>query len=396
MNKLVIHNARIITPTCVTDSSSILIEDGRIKVVQEGRMDLENAEYVDACGNYLSPGFIDLHTHGAGNADFMDNSIEACLTIASTHAKHGTTLLFPTTLTSTDKELFSFFETYKKVKTMEYNGAVFGGIHLEGPYFSYKYRGAQDPRFLKSPNPNDYDRIMEHADGNIACWSLAPELPGAIEFGKVLIKKGIRPSIGHTEATYDDVLEAYKAGIRSMTHFYSAMEGITRKNAMRYAGCIEAGYLLEDIDVEIIADGVHVPKPLLELVFKIKGAEHIALVTDSMRAAGMPEGESILGSLKNGQEVLVEDGVAKMLDRTAFAGSVATADRLIRTMVKIVGLSICQAVQMMTATPARIAKLDDKKGAIKPGYDADLVIFDDNIDVKASFVKGKNIYNNFK
>lgn len=395
MNKLVIHNAKVITPTSVTDLSSVLIEDGIIKAVQEGKMDVENAGYVDACGNYLSPGFIDLHTHGAGNADFMDNSVEACLTIANTHAKHGTTLLFPTTLTSTDEELFSFFEIYKKANAMEYNGAAFGGIHLEGPYFSYKYRGAQDPRFLKNPNPDDYERIMERADGNIACWSVAPELPGAIEFGEILIKKGIRPSIGHTEATYDDVLKAYKAGFRSMTHFYSAMEGITRKNAMRYAGCIEAGYLLEDIDVEIIADGIHVPKPLLELIVKIKGCEHIALVTDSMRAAGMPEGKSILGSLKNGQEVLVEDGVAKMPDRTAFAGSVATADRLVRTMVKIAGLPVWQAVQMMTATPARITGLGDKKGAIKLGYDADLVIFDDDIDVKASFIKGKNIYNKF-
>jgi N-acetylglucosamine-6-phosphate deacetylase len=289
--------------------------------------------------------------------------------------------------------LFNTFDIYKQAKEKNTDGAAFGGIHLEGPYFAYEQRGAQDPRFLRNPDPKEYLEILDRSD-DIARWSIAPELPGALAFGRELVKRGIQPAIAHTNAIYEEVLDAFENGFRHITHFYSCMTGITRRNAFRYAGVIESGYLIDGMTVEIIADGVHVPESLLKLIYKIKGPENIALVTDSMRAAGMPEGRSILGGLKDGQEVLVEDGVAKLLDRTAFAGSVATADRLVRTMHQVGEVPLIDCVRMMTATPARIAGIDNRKGSLLPGKDADIVIFDENINIKTTIIEGNVIYKN--
>lgn len=390
MKKTKIFNGNILNPFINLGLGTIIIEDGKITGVEKGNVEVLGAEEIDVKGAYIAPGFIDLHTHGAGGSDFMDNTVEACLQIAHTHALHGTTLLYPTTLSAGDEELFQFFDIYKEAKKVNNNGAAFGGIHLEGPYFAYNYKGAQDPRFLSNPRPEHYNQILERSD-DIHRWSIAPELPGAIELGKTLVERGIIASIAHTEAIYEEVEVAHKAGYNLMTHFYSAMSGITRKNAFRYAGCLEAGYLMDEMDVEIICDGVHVPKPLLQLITKIKGADRVALITDSMRGAGMPDGKSILGSYKAGQEVLIEDGVAKLMDRSAFAGSVATADRLIRTMHQVAERPLTEAVTMMTATPARIAKVNDRKGKIEVGYDADLVVFDKDINIQMTMINGKAI-----
>jgi N-acetylglucosamine-6-phosphate deacetylase len=170
------------------------------------------------------------------------------------------------------------------------------------------------------------------------------------------------------------------------------MSGVTRRNAFRFAGVIESAYLLDDMDVEIIADGVHLPAPLLKLIYKIKGPDRIALITDAMRAADMPEGESVLGSFKNGLKVIIEDGVAKLPDRTSFAGSVATADRLVRTMLNLAEVPLVETIQMITETPARIMKVSDRKGSLAKGKDADVVIFNDQIEVQKTFVKGRLVY----
>lgn len=385
-----IYNGEIITPDKNLGLGTVLIEGNKIVAIEKGNVEFADSLSIDAKGGYISPGFIDIHTHGAGNADFMDCTEEACLTIARTHARYGATLIYPTTLASENKELFRFLDLYKRVKDQE-EGAAFGGIHLEGPYFSYTFRGAQDPKYLRNPAPEEYMQILDYTD-DIVRWSLAPELSGAFEFADELCKRGILPSIAHTDAIYEDIVEAKKHGFKHMTHFYSCMNGITRRNAFRHAGCIEAGYLMDDIYIEIIADGIHVPAPLMQLVAKVKGADKIALVTDSMRGAGMPEGKSILGSLTNGQEVIIEDGVAKMPDRQAFAGSVATTDRLIRNMHQQGGQSLTDAVKMMTLTPATMMRIDNHKGKIEVGYDADIVIFDKEINVEHTFVKGKKVH----
>ncbi|HEX8278999.1 MAG TPA: amidohydrolase family protein, partial [Segetibacter sp.] len=224
-------------------------------------------------------------------------------------------------------------------------------------------------------------------------WSAAPELKGAIEFGRCLKSKGILTALAHTDAVYEEVIVAFENGYTLATHLYSGMSGVTRKNAYRYAGAVESAFIIDEMDVEIIADGIHLPPPLLKLVYKIKGADKTALITDAMRAAGMPEGESILGNIDNGLKVLVEDGVAKLPDRSSFAGSVATTDRLVRSMVFMADVPLIDAIRMITTTPARILGISDKKGALVAGKDADIVLFDSSIEIEMTIVKGRIVYN---
>ncbi len=394
-NRLILKNGKVIFPEKIEENVTVVCENGKITGI------LNNEEFIpgnddvviDATHKYIAPGFIDIHTHGGGGHDFMDGTVEAYLGAAETHARYGTTALLPTTLTSTFDELINTFAVYKEAARKNTKGAKFLGLHLEGPYFAYNQRGAQDPKYLRNPEPEEYNRILSESD-DIVRWSLAPELPGAFDFGKVLVSKGILTSIAHSDAIYEEVLDAFNAGFTHVTHLYSAMSTVTRRNAFRYAGVLEAAYLIDDMTVEIIADGVHLPKSLLQFVYKFKGPEKTALCTDSMRGAGMPDGESILGSLEKGQRVIVEDGVAKLPDRTAFAGSVATTDRLVRTMVKVAEVPLIEAVKMMTLTPARIMKIDQQKGSVRKGKDADLVVFDNNINVSYTILEGNVIYGN--
>ena len=198
--------------------------------------------------------------------------------------------------------------------------------------------------------------------------------------------------MAHTDAIYEEALEGFENGYSLATHLYSGMSGVTRKNAYRYAGVVEAAFLIDEMDVEIIADGIHLPAPLLRLVYKIKGPDRTALITDAMRAAGMPPGESILGNIHSGLKVIVEDGVAKLPDRSAFAGSVATADRLVYNMVRMAGVPLTEAVKMITRTPASILGIQDRKGSLSPGMDADLVLFDEDIQILMTIIKGNIVY----
>jgi N-acetylglucosamine-6-phosphate deacetylase len=322
----------------------------------------------------------------------MDNTVEAFLGAARLHARHGTTAMLPTTLSCEKADLLETLRIYEEANSLNTKGSQFIGIHIEGPYFAMNQRGAQDPRYIRNPDPAEYVEILS-ASKSIKRWSAAPEVEGAIDFGRYMVSRGVLPAIAHTDAIYEDVIEAFNNGYTLATHFYSAMSGVTRRNAFRYAGVIESAYLIDEMDVEIIADGVHLPAPLLQLIYKIKGPRRTALITDAMRAAGLPPGESILGSIKDGTKVIVEDGVAKMPDRNSFAGSVATFDRLVRNMVQLAGVPLTEAVRMASETPARIMKMD-KKGSVEKGKDADIVIFDENIHIAATIVNGKIVYTN--
>ena len=394
MSKKCLYNGKLITPERIIENGYVVFSDG--KIIEVGsNIDVSSfdGEMTDVKGKYIAPGFIDIHCHGGGGCDFMDGTVDAYITAATTHAQHGTTAILPTTLTSTNEELINTFEVFNKVKDMEFDGAKLLGLHLEGPYFSPLQAGAQDPRYLKCPVKEDYEEITRKSHGNIVRWSAAPELPGSAEFGAFLKEQGILASIAHSNAKYEDVILAYENGFNLITHFYSGMSTITREDGYRKLGVIESGYVIDGMNVEIIADGHHLPKELLKLVYKSKGADRIALVTDSMRGAGMPDGEeSILGSLKDGQKVIIEGGVAKLMDRSAFAGSVCTTDRLVRTMHKEADVPLCDAVKMMTIVPARFIKIDNKKGSIALSKDADLVVFDEDINILMTIVEGKTVY----
>lgn len=390
---LKIINGKIITPYRLIPRGTVVIEDGVISAVSERDVEIEGGKTIDAKGLYVAPGFIDIHVHGGGGYDFMDGTEDAFLAIAETHAQYGTTAMLPTTLTSTKEELFQTIELYDSAHRKNTKGAQFLGLHLEGPYLAMNQRGAQDPRFIRDPNPDEYKEVLSRS-ASVKRWSAAPELKGALEFGRYLRSKGVLAAIAHTDAVYEEVLEAFENGYTLATHFYSAMSGVTRRNAFRFAGVIESAYLIDEMDVEIIADGVHLPSPLLKLIYKIKGADKTALITDAMRAAGMPPGESLLGSVQNGIRVIVEDGVAKLPDRTAFAGSVATTDRLVRTLISMADIPLLEAVKMATATPARILGISDKKGSLTVGKDADIVVFDENINIQMTIVNGNIVYEN--
>lgn len=391
MNRIKLHNARIITPFRQFENGYVLVEDGLIAAVGEGDLQVDDCVLIDVQGNWLTPGFIDIHTHGGGGHDFMDGTVEAYLGAVETHARHGTTAIVPTTLTSTMEELRNTFDVYGAAKDVNQKGARMLGLHLEGPYFAMAQKGAQDPRYIRDPKPEEYLEILGWSD-DIIRWSAAPELPGALAFGRELAKRGILASVAHSDAICEQVLEAFENGFTHFTHLYSAMSGVRRINAYRYAGVIESAFLLEEATVEIIADGVHLPPSLLQLICKIKGPGKTALVTDSMRAAGMPEGESIIGSLRDGMRVIVENGVAKLPDRSVFAGSVATTDRLVRTMMKTAGIPLMQVIRMMTSTPAAILGMSRIRGCIAPGMEADMVVFDGDVNIRMTMIGGKVVH----
>ena len=385
------YNGRIITQQRILNAGCVLVRDGKIIYAGSNNEMVSDAREIDLNGKFLAPGFIDIHVHGGGDHDFMDGTVDAFLEIAKMHAKYGTTSMLPTTLSSTSEELLKSLEIYEIAAAQNNAGAEFLGMHLEGPYFAMSQRGAQDPRYIRNPDPAEYEPIIAGTK-LIKRWSAAPELPGAIEFGKHLRKNNIIAALAHTDAIYEEAELAFENGYTLATHFYSAMSGVTRRNAYRYAGVVESAYLIDAMDVEIIADGVHLPAPLLRLIYKIKGPDRIALITDAMRGAGMPSGKSRLGSRTNGLDVILEDGVAKLPDRSSFAGSVATTDRLVRNMITMAGVPVVEAVRMMSATPARILNVDDRKGSILAGKDADLVVFDDQINVSLTMNRGKILF----
>ena len=386
MTKII--NGKIIKEKEISEGEILYFENG--KIVDITAEDKQADEVIDAEGNYVSPGFIDTHVHGGGGADVMDGTPDAIRKMARTHLEHGTTAICPTTAACGHKDLLRAIKAFKEVYSESGKNGLphLLGMHLEGPNFAPSQAGAQDPDNIYPPRPEEYNEIFELADGLIVKWSFAPELEGAVEFCDALVEHGILPCIGHTDATYDDVIKVFEHGATCLTHFYSAMSGITRKLGYRVAGVIESGYILDDMWIEVIGDGAHIPPLLLKMICKLKSTDKIMLITDAMRGATMPEGPSILGV---NTKCIIEDGIAKMPDRTCFAGSVATTDRLVRTLYKQAELPLYTVVSMMSANPAKAIKLSNK-GKLMVGYDADILIFDDNINMKKVFVSGTEVF----
>lgn len=385
------NNAKLVLKDSVLERAWLISENGKITDFgAEKAPEITDAEIIDLNGNYLSPGFIDTHIHGGGGADFMDATEEAFKTVSTHHNSHGVTSMLVTTLAGSTEETEKALRIFDNVKSKIDNCNLLG-IHLEGPYFSMNQKGAQDPRFIKDPDKNEVELFLSY--GSIKRWSIAPELKGAIELGRELSEKGIIASVAHTDADFDTVVKASENGYSLMTHLYSAMSGVHIADCKRHAGAIEAGLCIDGMNVETICDGVHLPDGILKLIYKCKGRDKIILTSDAMRGAGLPENTvTKLGSLTNGQDVLIKNGVANRMDMKAFAGSVASGDRLIRTELKATGISIPDAIKMVTVNPAKLLGIDNKKGAIERGYDADLVVFDEKIDIKYSCVSGKITY----
>src|SRR6476620_5533276 len=249
--RLKIYNGRVLTPNRIIPNGTVVMMGEKIREVSEGNIDLPAATEIDAQGNYISPGFIDLHVHGGGGHDFMDGTVNAFLEIAKMHARYGTTSMLPTTLTSGKQRLLQVLTSYERANEQNRAGAQFLGMHIEGPYIAMNQKGAQDPRFIRDPDRKEYEEIVSGSGNTIKRWSAAPELKGALDFGRYLKSKGILPSIAHSDATYKEVYEAFESGYTHITHFYSAMSGVTRVGTSRYAGVIESGYLIDEMSLEI-------------------------------------------------------------------------------------------------------------------------------------------------
>lgn len=380
-----IINGKILTPQGWLKDGSVILRDSKILEVTNCDLAVIGAELVDAKGMCVVPGGVEMHVHGGGGRDFQEGTEEAFQVAVAAHAKHGTTSIFPTLSSSTMPMIEAAVEACNKL--MEDKNSPILGLHLEGPYLNPSKAGAQVPEWIKNPDPNEYIPIVEKAPC-LARWDAAPELPGALQFGKFCAEKGILPSIAHTAAEHSDVRAAYEAGYTHVTHFYNAMPGFHNKQGYKYEGTVESVYLIDDMTIECIADGIHVPPTILRMAYKIKGVERMALISDALAvAAAPPEAQAF------DPRVIIEDGVCKLADRSALAGSIATTDRLIRTMVQEAEVPLEDAVRMASETPAHIMGVHDRKGALARGKDADILILDDKLKVRCVWQMGRIIEN---
>ena len=384
-----ITNARIVLLDRVIENGTIEIENERIIGIREG---VEKDSDIDAGGKYLAPGIVDLHTHGSGGFDFMDGEESDIHGAAHALAKFGTTCCLPTTLTSSDEELFAFLDNLKKAQNNRSNNECrMPGAHLEGPYFNMDQKGAQDPRYIIPPKKEHYMKVLEKADGNIKRWSVAPEVDGAMEFIKDVSRMGVVISGGHTKADFDTVGRAVENGMTMLTHYYSAMSSMIKKGSWKILGVTEAGFYFDELTVELISDGCHIPANLLKLIFKLKDRDHIIGISDSMRGAGFESGDSILGPKNNGTPVVIEDGVAKLSDRSCFAGSIATGIRLVKTLATIAEENMVSVFKTVSYNPARIIGMEKEIGSLEEGKYADFIIFDDEYKLDSVYISGEKV-----
>lgn len=379
-----IVNARILTPQGWLKGGSVLVRDNKILEVTNCDLAVVGAELIDAKGCYIVPGGVEIHVHGGGGRDFMEGTEDAFRTAVAAHMQHGTTSIFPTLSSSTIPMIRAAAATTERLMA-EPDSPVLG-LHLEGHYFNMKMAGGQIPENIKDPDPEEYIPLLEETDC-IRRWDAAPELPGAIQFGRYVSSKGVLVAVGHTQAEYEDIQAAHEAGYTHATHFYNAMPGFHKRRGYKYEGTVESIYLIDDMTVEVVADGIHVPPTILNLVYRIKGIERTALITDALACAASDS------KVAFDPRVIIEDGVCKLSDRSALAGSIATMDRLVRTAVQQAGIPMEDACRMVSETPARIMHIYDRKGSLQRGKDADIIFFDDSQQLRFVMQMGRVVRN---
>lgn len=379
-----IVNGRILTPKGWLEGGSVIIEDNKIKAVSNIDLHIVNAEIIDAKGCYVVPGGIDLHTHGGGGRDFIEGTEDAFRAAVNAHMKHGTTTIYPTLSSSTIPSIEAACQVCQKLMAEE-NSPVLG-LHIEGSYINPKQAGAQNPVLIKAPLPDEYETLLNKYSC-IKRWDVAPELQGSVEFITECRKHGVLTALTCTCATYEDVVAAHDAGLSHAAHFYNAMPVVYKEHEFKVPGTVESVYALQDMTVEVIADGIHVPPVMLNVVYQIKGVEKTALITDSLAYAASE------GNVSSEPSVILEDGVCKLADHSALAGSIATMDVLIRTCIHRAEIPMIDVFRMVSETPAKIMGIFDRKGSIEEGKDADIMMFDDDIDLTYVMQMGNVVTN---
>jgi N-acetylglucosamine-6-phosphate deacetylase len=367
-------NGRLVLPDKIVTDQGLLLEGESLVAIAP--VDAFGADVVriDAGGRYVAPGLVDIHTHGALGHTFNEPTGEAYGTIVRENARRGTTALVATVATAGVPDMLACLSFAREWMAQPRQGAQVLGVHLEGPYMHRAQAGALDPGNLRTPDDGTPELFLEYADV-LRIVSYAPELPGALELTRTLVELGIAPAAGHSTAREEDLLPIIEAGLHHMVHLWSAQSTTVREGPWRKPGLLEVSLTREDLSAEMIADNRHLPPTLMKLAYKAVGPERLCIVSDATSGAGLPEGTRFrMGDM----EYEVHDGVGMMFDRSAFAGSTTLLGQMVPILVQVVGVPVAEAVRMASLNPARVIGVDDHKGSLEPGKDADLVFFDDD------------------
>lgn len=386
--RFALTGGRILLPEKVVTGQVIVIEGGKIVGLAEAGALGSQVETIDVGGRTITPGLVDIHTHGALGHTFNEPTAEAFTTITDENARRGVTSLVATLATASIPDLVRCLEFGRQWMREPHPGSQVLGMHLESPYISPAQKGALDPQYIRTPDDGTPDALLEYHDA-IKIMALAPELPGALKLVARLALLGIVPAAGHSSAQDEHVLAAMRAGLCHVTHIWSAMSTTIRQGPWRKPGLLEASLLFEGLSVEMIADNKHLPPTLMKLAYKCIGADRLCAISDATSGAGLPEGTRFA---MGGMEYEVHDGVGMLFDRTAFAGSTTLVNQMIPILTDAVNIPLAEAVRMLTLTPARVVGMSDRKGSLEPGKDADLAIFDEKWHAWRTMIGGRWTY----
>ncbi|TCO54619.1 N-acetylglucosamine-6-phosphate deacetylase [Caldanaerobacter subterraneus] len=381
MRTLLLKHGEIYTEAEILYGGDVLISEGEIRKIGKD-LTVENAEVIDLKGKKVVPGFIDIHIHGGVGYDTMDATYEALNNISVHLAKHGVTSFCPTTMTMDVSDILKALRNIKETMEKGVKGANILGAYVEGPFISKEHKGAQDEKYILEPNKEIFDQFYEAAEGNIKVIILAPEKDPSGDFIKHVIKKGVKVSLGHTSASYEEMKRGVDYGATIAVHTYNGMKGFHH----REPGALGEVFLDDRIYGELICDFIHSHPAAVKLLVKIKGVDKIILISDAMAACGLGDGEYSLG----GQKVYVKNGEAR-LENGTLAGSTLTLDKALQNVTSL-GISLFDAVKMVSENPAKAIGVFDKKGSISIGKDADIVVLDSDLSVNMTIVNGKIIY----
>ena len=383
-----ITNGRIVLPQAIVTGQAVVVEGNKIiGIAPSGSLSCD-LPTVDAGERLITPGLIDLHTHGAVGHTFNEPTAKPFAAITEENARHGVTALLATVATAPIADLVDCLSFCRGWMQEPHDGAQVLGIHMESPYISPAQKGALDPANIRTPDDGTPDILLEHRDV-LKIVVLAPELPGALDLIARLVKLGIVAAAGHSSAKDEHVLAAMRVGLHHVTHIWSAMSSTIREGPWRKPGLLECALLFDELSVEMIADNKHLPSTLMKLAYKCIGADRLCAISDATSGAGLPEGARFkMGSM----EYEVHDSVGMMVDRTAFAGSTTLVNQMIPILTDVVGIPLVEAVWMLTLTPARVIGVQDRKGSLEPGKDADLAIFNDDFTAWRTMIGGRWVY----
>jgi len=387
-NQSALVNGKVILPDKVSEGLAVVVDGSRIAgVTPVGDLGVDLPR-VDVGGRFISPGLIDIHTHGAIGYDFTKAQVDAYNAITQHQARQGVTSLLATLTTAPVSVLVNALAFIGAWMSEPHSGATIVGAHLEGPYFSLEQKGAQDLDNMRTPDDGSADALLAHPEW-VKMMSFAPELPGAFELTRRLVSLGIVAAAGHSSAQDWQVQEAMDAGLSHTIHIWSGQSSTIRVGPWRKPGLLETTLVSDNLTAEMISDNRHLPPTLMRLAYKCKGPDRLCVISDSTDGAGLPEG-TVVHSL--GMDFVVEDGVGILQDHTSFAGSVTLINKMIPILTQEVGIPLAEAVRMASLTPARVIGIQDRKGSLAPGKDADIVIFEDDFDAWQTMIEGRWVF----